>query len=110
MPKVTFKDKDNNVIETIEVPENTTDMEAARFHSKNEYIEGIDAVCGGGSVCGTCHVHVDENWIDKVTPKDENDIEQAILDYVDNYDDKHSRLSCQLILYNEHDGLEVKIP
>ena len=86
MPRVTFKDKNNNPIETVEVPENTSVMEAARFHSKKEYIEGIEAVCGGGSVCGTCHVHVNENWIDKVTPKDDDDIEQAILDYVENYE------------------------
>ena len=110
MPKVTFKDKNNNLIETVEVPEDTSVMEAARFHSKNDHIPGIEAICGGGSICGTCHVHVKEEWIDKVTPKDEDDIEQAVLDYVENYDDKQSRLACQLILFDEHDGLEVKIP
>jgi 2Fe-2S ferredoxin len=110
MPKVHFKDRNNNLIETVEVTSGASVMEAARFFSKNEYIEGIEAICGGGCVCGTCHVHVDKEWLNKIKPIDEFSPEREVLEYVDEYNETHSRCACQIIMQDELDGLVVKIP
>ena len=54
-------------LETVEVPEFNTLMETSRYFSKNGYIDSIDADCGGACSCATCHVWIDEKWVDKVT-------------------------------------------
>ena len=110
MPKVKFLDKNNNHIETVEVPEDTTVMEAARFYSKNEYIEGIDAICGGSCVCGTCHVYLTDDWLKKIDPIDEETPERSVLEYNEKYNEKYSRCGCQMVLFDRHDGIVVKIP
>ena len=70
-------------------------------------IPGIDADCGGGMACATCHVYVKEDWLDKL-PKKENG-EDDMLDMA--FEPKtNSRLSCQIIVSDEVDGLEVNIP
>ena len=102
MPKITYKDKDGNS-KTIEVEKGLTVMEGA---IQNE-IPGIDADCGGSMACSTCHVYVEEKWFDKL-PKAE-DAEVDMIDMA--YDPKkNSRLSCQLIVTNELDGLIVTTP
>ena len=102
MPKITYKDKDGNS-KTIEVEKGLTVMEGA---IQNE-IPGIDADCGGSMACSTCHVYVEEKWFDKL-PKAE-DAEVDMIDMA--YDPKkNSRLSCQLIVTNELDGLVVTTP
>ena len=102
MPKITYKDKDGNS-KTIEVEKGLTVMEGA---VQND-IPGIDADCGGSMACSTCHVYVEEKWFDKL-PKAE-DAEVDMIDMA--YDPKkNSRLSCQLIVTNELDGLIVTTP
>ena len=70
-------------------------------------ISGIDADCGGAMACSTCHVYVEEKWFDKL-PK----VEEAEVDMIDMaYEPKkNSRLSCQIIVTDELDGLIVTTP
>ena len=70
-------------------------------------IPGIDADCGGSCACATCHVYVDEKWFDKL-PNKEN-AEKDMLDMA-NQPSSFSRLSCQIIVSDELDGLVVKMP
>ena len=67
---------------------------------------GVPAICGGLVSCGTCHVYLDEEWLDKFQPTDSD--EQDLLDDFDGTK-KNSRLSCQLQLQAGHDGLRLTI-
>ena len=102
MPKITYITHDNNT-HTIEVQNGLTVMEGA---VQND-IPGIDADCGGGMACATCHVYVDENWMQKLPQKDDG--EEDMLDMAFE-PKKNSRLSCQIIVSDELDGLVVNIP
>lgn len=73
----------------------------------NNLVPGIDATCGGDCMCGTCQCYVDEAWLDRISPKTE--AESAMLEYALNVL-PNSRLACQLVLTEEHDGLEVRLP
>ena len=70
-------------------------------------IPGIDADCGGGMACATCHVYVDENWMQKLPEKDDGEEDMLDMAFEPN---KNSRLSCQIIVSDELDGLVVNIP
>ncbi len=88
---------------TINVENGLTVMEGA---VQND-IPGIDADCGGGMACATCHVYVKEDWFNKVPSKTEG--EDDMLDQA--YEPKtNSRLSCQLVITDELDGLIVNLP
>ena len=87
----------------VEVQNGLTVMEGA---IQND-IPGIDADCGGGMACATCHVYVKEEWLDKLPTKEDG--EEDMLDMAFE-PKKNSRLSCQLIVSDELDGLEVNIP
>ena len=102
MPKITYKDSRGEA-KTIEVDNGLTVMEGA---VQNE-IPGIDADCGGSMACATCHIYVDEKWLNKI-PK----AEEAEEDMIDMAFEpkKNSRLSCQIIVNDELDGLEVTTP
>ena len=67
----------------------------------------IDADCGGSCACATCHVYVDENFLNKIPKAQES--EQDMIDFVQNAD-KSSRLSCQIIITNDLDGIVVRMP
>ena len=110
MISVTLIQKDTGDKETIEVPENTTLMEATRFYSKNKYVRGIEGDCGGSCSCATCHVHVTPEWYAITGPASDKTAELSLLEYEPNFDDKYSRLSCQIVLKKEHDGLVVIVP
>ena len=102
MPKITYNDRDGNS-KTIEVENGLSVMEGA---IQND-ISGIDADCGGGMACATCHVYIKEDWFDILPAKEDG--EEDMLDMA--YEPKqNSRLSCQLIVSDELDGLEVTIP
>ena len=75
--------------------------------AKDNGIPGIDADCGGACACATCHVYVDEKWFNKLSKKE--DAEQDMLDMAFE-PNKFSRLSCQLTVSNELDGLVVQLP
>ena len=70
-------------------------------------IPGIDADCGGGMACATCHVYVNEEWLDKLPAKEDGEEDMLDMAYEPN---KFSRLSCQIIVSDELDGLVVNIP
>ena len=70
-------------------------------------IPGIDADCGGSMSCATCHVYVKEDWFNKIPKKEDG--EEDMLDMA--FEPKsNSRLSCQIVVSDEIDGLEVNIP
>ena len=102
MPKIIYTDYQGNS-KTIEVDNGLTVMEGA---IQND-IPGIDADCGGSMACATCHVYVEEKWLDKV-PK----AEEAEIDMIDMAHEpkKNSRLSCQIIVTDELEGLKVTTP
>ena len=102
MTKITYITHDNQ-IHTVEVQNGLTVMEGA---VQND-IPGIDADCGGGMACATCHVYVKDEWFDKITPKEDG--EEDMLDMAFE-PKKNSRLSCQIIISDELDGLTVNIP
>ena len=106
--KVHFKTTDGE-IETVECPEYNTVMEASKYYSQDSYIENIGAECGGGCACATCHVIVDDKWIDKVGKPKGDSAEQELLDYEPKASE-NSRLSCQITLDEKLDGLIVHIP
>ena len=100
MPKLIIKDRSGKKSE-IEFNSNFTLMEILR---DNDY--GIEASCGGCCACATCHVYVDEKWTNKL--KNMDDDEESMLDQA--FDVKNnSRLSCQINLSEELDGLELEI-
>ena len=88
---------------TIDVQKGLTVMEGA----VQNQIPGIDADCGGGMACATCHVYVKEEWLDKLPTKEDG--EEDMLDMAFE-PKKNSRLSCQIVVSDEIDGLIVNIP
>ena len=70
-------------------------------------IPGIDADCGGACACATCHVYVQGDWLEKTG--DKSAMEESMLDFAENVED-NSRLSCQIKVSDELDGLTVKMP
>ena len=102
MTKITYIEHDGKE-HTVDVQNGLTVMEGA---VQND-IPGIDADCGGSMACATCHVYVDDKWFDKI-PKAE-DAENDMIDMAFE-PKKNSRLSCQLIVNDELDGLEVTTP
>lgn len=70
-------------------------------------VPGIIGDCGGACSCATCHCYVDPGWTDKVDPK--NETEEMMLDGVMNTE-TNSRLSCQIKVTSELDGLVVRLP
>ena len=102
MTKITYiLDEQNS--ETIEVSNGLTVMEGAVQNN----IPGIDADCGGGMACATCHVYVTEEWFNKLPKKEDG--EEDMLDMAFE-PKKNSRLSCQIIVSDELDGLTVYVP
>ncbi len=102
MAKITYIEHTNKK-HIVEVPNNMSVMEGAIQNN----IPGIDADCGGSMACATCHVYIDEKWFDKLKKKDEGEEDMLDMAYQPN---KLSRLSCQLIVSNELDGLILRMP
>ena len=102
MPKITYKDT-QGISKTIEVENGLSVMEGA---IQNE-IPGIDADCGGSMACATCHVYVDDKWFDKIPKAEDAEVDMIDMAYEPN---KNSRLSCQLIVSDELDGLIITTP
>ena len=102
MPKITYQDTKGNS-KTIDVESGLTVMEGA---IQND-IPGIDADCGGSMACATCHVYVEEKWLNKLPKAEEAEVDMIDMAYEPK---KNSRLSCQLIVSEELDGLIVTTP
>jgi 2Fe-2S ferredoxin len=102
MVKITYIDSAGTA-RTIDAEVGATVMETA---IKNG-VPGIEAECGGACACATCHVYVDEAWREKVGPP--SAMEEDMLDF--GYDVRaNSRLSCQIKVREEFDGLVVRTP
>jgi 2Fe-2S ferredoxin len=71
-------------------------------------VRGIDAECGGSCSCATCHIYVDADFFDRLPPPDE--MEAELLEGVAASREPTSRLSCQIAVTPELDGLTVRIP
>tara|TARA_Y100001936_G_C15685839_1_gene463457 strand:- start:182 stop:502 length:321 start_codon:yes stop_codon:yes gene_type:complete len=102
MPKITYIEH-NGKIHSIEVANGLTVMEGAVQNN----IPGIDADCGGSMACATCHVYVKEEWFNKLPKKEDG--EEDMLDMAFE-PKKNSRLSCQLMVSDQLDGLIVNLP
>jgi 2Fe-2S ferredoxin len=102
MPNVHFV-LSNGQVQTVDAKEGWSLMEVARQAG----VPGIVAECGGAALCSTCHVHVDDEWLDIVGPP--NELELITLDLAADVTDA-SRLSCQLKVRSEYEGLVVRVP
>ena len=102
MTKITYTDQQGNS-KTIEVENGLSVMEGA---IQND-IPGIDADCGGSMACATCHVYVEEKWLDKLPKPEEGEIDMIDMAFEPK---KNSRLSCQLTVSDELEGLQVTTP
>ena len=102
MAKITYIEH-NGKNHTIDVTNGLSVMEGAVQNN----IPGIDADCGGSMACATCHVYVKEEWFNKLTKKEDG--EEDMLDMA--FEPKKiSRLSCQILVSDELDGLIVNLP
>ena len=102
MAKINYINHSGKKIE-IEVDNGLTVMEGAIQNN----VPGIDADCGGSMACATCHVYVEEPWFNKL-PEPE-DAEKDMIDMAFE-PKKNSRLSCQIVVSDDMNGLTVKTP
>ena len=102
MPKITYISHDEKTT-TVEVDKGLTVMEGALQNNN----PGIDADCGGSMACATCHVYVEEKWLDKIPKAEEAEVDMIDMSFEPK---KNSRLSCQLIVSDELNGLTVTTP
>ena len=102
MTKITFIDAAGQS-RTVEAEDGSTVMETALKNA----IPGIEAECGGACACATCHVYVDESWVERLGKPEQ--MEEDMLDFA--FDVRPtSRLSCQIKVRPELDGLTVNTP
>ena len=102
MAKITFIQPDGSA-QTVDGDNGMTVMETAKKH----LIDGIEAECGGACACATCHVFVDEGWLEKTGKPGQ--MEEDMLDFA--FDVRpNSRLSCQIKVSDALDGLVVRVP
>ena len=102
MAKITYIEH-NGTNHTVDVQNGLTVMEGAVQNN----IPGIDADCGGSMACATCHVYVKEDWFDKTNKKNEGEDDMLDQAYEPN---SNSRLSCQITVSDELNGLVVHLP
>ena len=98
--KISVKDREGNN-RILEGDNNSTLMEIIRDEGMD-----IEAACGGCCACATCHVYINEKWLNKLKPIDDD--EESMLDQAFDVK-KNSRLSCQIHLNEELDGLELEL-
>ena len=102
MAKITFNTHDDKS-HTVDVQNGLTVMEGA---VQND-VPGIDADCGGGMACATCHVYVKDDWFSKLPEKENGEDDMLDQAYQPN---SSSRLSCQIIVSDDLNGLVVHLP
>lgn len=103
MVRAVLHSSDGESSDEIDVPDGWTLMEGAR----QEGVQGIVADCGGGAICGTCHVKVRPEWATRLPEPEPS--EAALLTIVPELGET-SRLACQIPMEPEFDGIEVDIP
>jgi ferredoxin, 2Fe-2S len=104
MPKVTYIEYDGTA-HPVEVPVGLSVMRGA----VNNAVPGIDADCGGECACATCHVYVDPAWLDRTGLPEPGSMEASMLSFAAAAE-PNSRLSCQIAMREELDGLVVRMP
>ena len=102
MPKITYIEHDGKT-HTIEVASGLSVMEGAVQNN----IPGIDADCGGSMACATCHVYVEESWFNKLPKAEDGEVDMIDMAFEPK---KNSRLSCQITVTDDLDGLVVTTP
>lgn len=102
MPAVTYVQPDGTA-RTVDVPSGWTAMEGAVRNG----IQGIVAECGGACACATCHVHVDPAWAGRLPAA--SDMERDMLECTAEPATAESRLSCQIRIAPETDGLRLQV-
>jgi 2Fe-2S ferredoxin len=102
MPKIVF-DEPGGGRREIDAPLGITLMEVARQHG----VQGVVAQCGGACMCATCHVYIDPAWAERLAPREE--MEEGMLESAWEPRD-NSRLSCQIHITADLDGLHVTVP
>ena len=102
MPKIVFTEPGGGRRE-IDAPLGITLMEAARQHG----VQGVVAQCGGACACATCHVYIEHSWLARLEPREE--MEECMLEIAWEPRD-NSRLSCQIHVTADLDGLQVTVP
>jgi 2Fe-2S ferredoxin len=102
MPKITFINYNGTRHEVVAETGDSL-MRAATYNG----VPGIDADCGGLCACATCHVFIDGEWANKIPPRSED--EEDMMGLVDGVT-KFSRLSCQVVINENLDGLVVLLP
>ena len=103
MVKIFFKKSESTL--SVIIDEGQTLLDAA----KKLKISEISGDCKGNCACGTCHVYIDENWVDKIEPIWTASLETYLLEKSKHYNEKLSRLSCQIDMKNEYSGLVVNL-
>jgi len=103
MPSITYIEHDGTVHQ-VEADTGLTLMEGA----VNNDVPGIEAQCGGGCSCATCHVYIDPAWEGKLPEQDA--MENAMLSMSASGLQENSRLSCQITVTDQLDGLVVQMP
>ncbi len=103
MAKITYIEF-NGTRHEVEVANGLTVMEGARDNN----IPGIEAACGGACSCSTCHVYVAPEWVERLPEKDS--MEEDMLEFAFEPDPVTSRLTCQLTVTDEMEGLVVQMP
>lgn len=101
--RVTYIQADG-IEQSVEVPEGTSVMQGAMLND----IDGIVAECGGSMSCATCHVYVDEAFLDGMPPI--NETQEEMLEFTAAPREPNSRLSCQIRMTQALDGLVVRLP
>ena len=104
MPRVTFIEF-NGTAHQVEVPVGLSVMRGAVNHG----VPGIDADCGGACACATCHVYVDPGWLDRIGTPEPGSMEASMLSFAAAAE-LNLRLSCQIAMREDLDGLVVRLP
>ena len=102
MPNITITDIEGEQ-RTVEAKSGLSLMETLRDLGYEE----IEALCGGCCSCATCHVHLNDSNCVALEPMEED--EEMVVEMTDNYDPNLSRLSCQIEITDQHEGLQVTI-
>lgn len=102
MPRITYISA-SGTSETVEVASGLSVMEGAIRNS----VPGIDADCGGACACATCHVYIDATWTERLSPA--SAMETSMIEFAAEAKD-NSRLSCQIKVDDQMDGLIVHLP
>jgi|EndMetStandDraft_9_1072997.scaffolds.fasta_scaffold747608_2 2Fe-2S ferredoxin len=102
MPRITVTDREG-VTREIDAPVG----EPLMFTLRDRAGLPVEGLCGGCAVCGTCHVYVDAAWIDRLKPREE--IELELLEALAQFDERASRLSCQIKPTADLEGLALRL-